>query len=409
MRILSRALAALALLFAGLFGPGLARAATPLLGLYEGNSCNISAQNASARNMLGRQEDIDDVFVDYSHSPDYAYTNTDYGLSCYQSQVANVAVTIPLAYTQPSAGGYGLTAGAYTLADVAAGKLDPLFIHQAHSLVSHGFPSAHLRLGHEMNLNVDPWKAQGQEATFNAAFCHVKAVIQAAEPTAHFTFWLNPSVDGDASNEHPPCITAADSGTAWDQYESWWTQAGRTSEPAAWQAFYGGWWGVDSLLGWYGADRHAAPEVGIGMVTDSGGQTAKDDPYAMAQIIAYDTAHRVEFISLWDAPAFTGYPGLLHDGSKPGETLEVLKTWGGGSLPTLLAGSSLYTGTAYKVAAPAGYHAFLAQLADGHVEQLAWGDQAGQTIQAVDLTVAGKVAAALVPAITVIQIRPAGP
>ena len=392
MRHLTRALAALQALCAALWLAtglsGAAYAATPLLGLYEGAGCNVPVQNASARNMLGRKEDLDTLFIDYSQTPDYAYTNADYGLGCYQGQVANVALSVPLAFTKASAGQYGLTAAAYTLADVAAGKLDAFFVHLAQSAVSHGFPNAHMRLGWEMNGGWYTWAAHGNEATFNTAFCHVKGVMQAATPTAKFTYWLNPTVAADASNEHPACISAADSGTAWDQYETWWDQSGVTAEPAAWNNVLNGYWAFGSLNSWYGSDRHAVPEMGIGLVTDSSGQTAADDPYAMAQTIALDTAAHVEFMVLWDAPAWTGYPGLLHDGSKPGETLEVLKTWGGGSLPTLLAGSSLYTGSAYKAAPPTGYHAFLAQLANGDVEQLAWGDQVGQTIQATDLTAA---------------------
>ncbi len=380
MRHLTRALAALALLSGAVACR--AHAATPQLYLYEGNSCAVATQNAAARNMLGRVEDGDDVFVDYRYSADYAYTNVAYGIGCYKGQVANIAVTVPLAFTQPSAGGYGLTKGAYTLADVAAGKLDTFYAQVAHVLVADGFSAAQLRPGHEMNLNVDPWKASGQAATFDAAFCHEKAVMQAAEPTARFTFWLNPSVDGTASGEHPACITAADSGTAWDQYESWWTQTGKTTEPAAWQAAFGGYWGIASMASWYGTDRHAAPEVGAGLITSSAATTAQDDPYFMAKLIAYDVSQNVEWVGLWDNNS--GYPGRWADGSHPGIALEVMKEWS--PLSSTLAGSSLYTGTAYKVSAPIGYHAFLAQLANGDVDQLAWGDSVGQTLQATDLT-----------------------
>ncbi len=116
--------------------------------------------------------------------------------------------------------------------------------------------------------------------------------MQAAELAGHFTFWLNPSVDGDASGEHPACISAADSGTAWDQYESWWTQTGKTTEQAA----FGAYWGISSMASLYGADRYAAPEVGAGFITSSAGSTAQNHSNFMSQLVAYDASQKVE----WD-------------------------------------------------------------------------------------------------------------
>ena len=407
MRLLTLALAALALLSGGVALAPMVHASTPQLYLYEGNSCSVASQNATARNMLGHVEAGDVLFIDYSQTPDYAYANADYGLGCYKGQVANVALSVPLAFVKASAGGYGLTAGAYTLADVAAGKLDAFFVHVARSAVAHGFPNAHMRLGWEMNGNWYVWAAQGKTAAFQAAFCHVAAVMRAAAPSAKFTYWVNPSTNADASNEGPTCA-AADVGMAWDQYESYWTQAGATSEPSAWTNAYGGWWGIDSMASWYGSLRHAVPEFGVGLETVANAKTTTDDPAFMAKLIAYDAARGAEFMGLWDTPAFTGYPGKITDGSHPGEALEVIKEWGVAPLPTLLAGAKLYTGTAYKAAPPAGYHAVLAQLASGDVEQLAWGDRAGQTIQASDFKAPARVAASPEPAVKVTKISPAG-
>ena len=42
------------------------------------------------------------------------------------------------------AGSDGLTEGAFTLADVTAGKLDAFYVHVAQSAVAHGFPNAHM-------------------------------------------------------------------------------------------------------------------------------------------------------------------------------------------------------------------------------------------------------------------------
>ena len=379
MRHLARALAACTILAgAAACHPKHAHAATPLLGLYEGNGCNIAAQNAAARNMLGRVEDLDTVFIDYSQTPEYAYTNVDYGLGCYQGQVANVALSVPLAFTRASGGGYGLTAGAYTLEDVLAGKLDAVFAHFAQSAVAHGFRQAFMRLGWEMNGNWYLWAAQGRTATFDAAACHVEQVMEAAAPTANFSFVLNPTTNADASNEYPPCNLDV----AWDQYENFWTVHAAPIGAPAFAMARDSWWGFDSMPGWYGASRHEAPEVGVGYQAAANAPTTADDPVFMHDLIAYDVAQNVVYMGFWDSNA--SYPGRFSDGSHPGEALEVMKEWG--SVASTLAGSSLYTGTAFKAAPPAGYHAFLAQLTNGDVEQLAWGDQVGQTIQATDLT-----------------------
>ncbi len=370
MRLLTRALATLALLSGGMALAPMAHAATPQLYLYEGASCAVASQNAAARNMLGRIEDGDDVFITFG-TPEQAYVSVDYGLGCYKGQVANVALSVPLGFSAGAAGQYGLTKGASTLADVPAGKLDAVFAHIAQSAVSHGFPAAQMRLGEEMNGGWYPaWAAAGRASAFQAAFCHVKAVMQAAAPTAKFTYWVNPSTVADPSGEAPTCAD----GVAWDQYASVYSTAGAKAEPQQWANALSGWWGVASMASWGGSMRHAVPEAGVGALGD--------DPTFMAGLIAYDAAQKAEWFGLWDSNA--SYAGRISDGSKPGEALEVMKEWS--SLAPILAGASLYTGTAYKVSAPTGYHAFLAQLANGDVEQLAWGDAVGQTLQATDLT-----------------------
>ena len=404
MRHLIRTLASSAILAAAAAcHPKAAHAAVPLLGLYEGASCAIAAQNAPARNMLGRTEDLDTLFIDYTQTPEYAYTNVDWSLGCYRSQVPNVALAVPLAVTKPAAGRYGITAGAYTLADVDAGKLDAFYAHVAHSAISHGFPHAHMRLGWEMNGGWYLWAAHGQEMLFNSAFCHVKAVMQAAEPTAHFTYWLNPTVNADASNEHPDACMDASTGVAWDQYENYYTTDAKPIGAPAYADAFARWWGIGSEGSWYGSASHAAPEVGFGWSSSPTATSSLDDPVYTASVIAYDVSQHVAYFGLWDSNAsYAG--GRISDGSKPGEALEIIKVWGAAPLPKMLAGASLYTGSDYRAPPPPGYHAVLAQLANGDVEQLAWGDQVGQTIQALDLTAAAKTAAA--PRVTAIGISP---
>ena len=122
-------------------------------------------------------------------------------------------------------------------------------------------------------------------------------------------------------------------------------------------------------------------------MTSPTSSTTDDETFAAA-VIAYDAAEGTEFVSWWGGNA--SYGGRWSDGSKPGVASEVIKAWSAAPFLTLLAGAKLYTGTTYKAAPPAGHHTILAQLASGHVEQLAWGDLVGQTIQVIDLTAPAK-------------------
>ncbi len=389
MRLLTRALAALALLCAGLVGPQLAHAATPLVGVYVGPSCNVAAQQAPFRNLLGRTEDIDDLYIDFRYTPDVGIGNAAYGLGCYKGQVANVAVSVPLAFLQPSVGGYGLTKGAYTLADVAAGKLDPFFVAVAKDEVADGFSHAINRLGIEMSGGWNPWAAAGREATFVAAFCHVRTVMLAVAPG--LTFDVNPATDTSASGEIPTC--ADEKGT--DAYFQQYTAAGAKAEPAIWNNVLNGWWGLATVYNFHGDLPRAIPEYGIGGLGD--------DAQGEASALDFFIAQGVRWIGFWDSgSAYAG--GAFSDGSHPGIALEFLKRFGPAALTPVLADSSVYTGTAYKVSAPAGYHALLAQLVNGDVEQLAWGDAVGQTLQATNLTAQAAAAAKAGAAVSTLTV-----
>ncbi len=384
MRLLPRALTALALLSGA--AACRAHAATPQLYLYEGASCAVASQNAAARNMLGREEDGDLVFITYG-TADQAVASAAYGLGCYKGQTPNVMVEVPLAFSAVSAGGYGLTRDAYTLPDVAAGKLDALFVAIAKDEVADGFPHAINRLGEEMSGGWYPWAAASNPALFQAAYCHVQAVMQAEAPG--LTFVWNPAVDTSTEGQKPSCATAGGP----DIYFSAYSTAGDTTkaEPGRWNAVLGDWYGASQLATGYAGMTKYVPEFGAGALGD--------DEAGTASALAYFGAQGVAAVGLWDSNA--SYAGRISDGSKPGEALEVMKEWS--SLAPILAGASLYTGMAYKVSAPTGYQAFLAQLANGDVEQLAWGDAVGQTLQATDLTAqaAGAAKAGAVPALTV--------
>ena len=343
-----------------------AQAATPKVYVFKGtdSNCDVATINTPFRNMIGRTEDGDLVFVDQSHSPDYAYTNVDWEVGCYKGQVANIALGVPLAFPQPSAGLYSIPAGDNTLADTAAGKLDLLYQHMAAVLVAGKFPNAYIRLGWEFNGNWQPWSAGSNKAVFNAAFAHVAAIFKST-PGSHFTVILNPSINNDASGEFPS--SGADN-VGWDVYKTQWAINGATAEPTQYNNALNGWWGISSMASWYGSLPHAAPEFGVG-----GGYG--DDGVFMAQALTYFTNQKAAFVGYWDSSA--SYDGIISNGSKPAEALEYLKVFGPGNMPTTLAGARLYTGPfSASITQGVGMHSLLIQLANGRVGMVFWGDTA---------------------------------
>ena len=355
MRPLTRALAALALLSAGVALAPMAHAATPLIGVYVGPSCNVAAQQAQFRNMLGRKEDIDDIYVDFRGTADAGIGNASYGLGCYKGQVANVAVSIPLAFLQPSTGGYGLTKGAYTLADVAAGKLDPFFSRAAQAEVADGFPHAINRLGIEMSGGWNPWAAGGNPALFDAAFCHVRAVMLAEAPGT--TYVVNPATNTSASGEIPTCAD----GKGTDAYFQQYTAGSAKAEPAIWTNVLNGWWGLAGVYNFHGDLPRSIPEYGIGGLGD--------DAQGEASALAFFAAQNVQWVGFWDSgSAYAG--GKFSDGSHPGIALEFLKVFAPGKIPALLAGAAVYTGP-ITVSTPGLTH-ILVKLASGRLLMIAW-------------------------------------
>ena len=365
--------------------PAAVQAATPKVYVFKGtdSGCDVATINTPFRNMIGRTEDGDLVFIDQTHSPDYAYTNVDWEVGCYKGQVANIALGVPLAFPQPAAGLYSIPAGDNTLADTAAGKLDLLYQHMAAVLVADKFPNAYIRLGWEFNGNWEPWSAGPNKAVFNAAFAHVAAIFKST-PGSHFTVILNPSITNDASGEFP---SAGVDNVGWDVYKNQWSINGATAEPAAYNNALNGWWGISSMASWYGNLPHAAPEFGVG-----GG--FGDDGVFMAQALAYFTKQNAAFIGYWDSSA--SYDGIISDGSKPAEALEYLKVFGPGGLPGMLAGSSLYKGPfSATITQGAGMHSLLIQLASGKVGMVFWGDSA--TAQQIVITMSSPVKTSIVP------------
>ena len=366
--------------------PEATHAATPQLYVYTSTSGDFGQEQTNLnrwRNFIGAKEAGWVLFNDYTSTGAAALGNCSYGLGLARGHgVGNVAYSIPLAFQ----------AGP-TLDQVAAGANDANYT-ACFKLIATAFPNAQIRLGWEEDGEWYVWSATTHPAaTFVAAWNRIAALARAQG----LRVWLNPAI-GRPANMGDPGPTAAPD-VAYDVYQSKNSVGGVTAEPAMISDSMIDWWMMNTLTSYYPERTKAVWEFGMG---EEG-----DDPVWMAGALAKLTSiPTMEAIGVWDSSA--SYPGTLSDGSKPASALELLKVFGPAAIKTQIAGASLYTGTAYKASAPAGYHAFLAQLANGHVEQLAWGDQAGQTLQATDLTAAASAASAARPAVTVTQISPAG-
>ena len=371
IKAMSRGLGMLAVLTSGatlLALQGQATAATPKLFVYKGTdtNCDVAPISTPFRNMIGRTEDGQIVFLAQNGSPDDAWNNVDWEMGCYQGLTPNVAVSVPLAYPSPSGGANGVAAGAHTLQDVAAGKLDALYQHMAADIVQRGFRKAYIRLGWEHNGSWYGWAAGPDKTAFNQAFAHVAAIFKAAT-NSKFTIILNPSTGQDASGEFP--ASGVDQ-VGWDVYKNQYNIGSATSEPAQYQSAYSGWWGISSMASWYGQEAHCVPEFGVG------GGLGDDGPF-MASSLAYFESENASFIGYWDSTA--SYDGIISDGSKPAEALEYLKVFGPGDVPSIFKNATLYQGSfTASISSGSGMHALLIQLASGSIGMYIWGNSTAE-------------------------------
>ncbi len=267
-----------------------------------------------------------------------------------------------------------------TLAQVAAGANDAHYAATFKAIAA-AYPGADVRLGWEEDGEWYLWSATiaANKATDSiAAYTRVAALAR----VAGLRPWLCPSIGRPANAGDPGATVAPD--VAFDVYlNSAWTDASDGQFVA--------WWMQNTLTNWQPARTKAVMEFG----------STNDRAAYMAKSLAQFQGMGLEKLVIWDSDS--GYTGLISDGSQPGTAIELWKVFGPAPIKAQLAGASLYTGTAVKASPPVGYtHAVLAQLANGDVEQLAWGDAVGQTLQATDLTAQAATAkAGAVPALTV--------
>ncbi|MHB8287159.1 MAG: glycoside hydrolase family 26 protein [Caulobacteraceae bacterium] len=378
MRLITRALLA-ASMFCGLAG---AAHAAPQVYVYRGAGCTGAAALPAFQNLYGRQVDGVVDFADYTQTSSQIVSNLNWGLGCWQGKVKNVAMSI------------GLAVKGTTIQQVAAGALDTQYAAMAASFVSHGFPTAYIRLGWEMNGNWYPWGSQG--AAYVAAFNHVAPILKKGCPKCQI-IW-NPAAGSSPASEMPGVANIDLIGD--DEYANSWNSGGATSEPGlfgtATTGDYGGSWAFTSYrpgsrayyVGSAVSQRpYAIPEMGVGSRSDGHGActltaaASCDDGVFMADELA--SASTAQFIGFWDYNA-GDYNSQFSDGSRPKEALAFLQAEGSSYLQAYLKGATVYTGT-FKAAA-SGMNSFLVQLASGSLALVFWGDATTKTTSTITLS-----------------------
>jgi hypothetical protein len=372
------------ILFAALALSGAARAAhaAPLVYVYKGGGCSGVAALPAFQNLLGRQVDGVVDFNDYTQTPTNAVSNLNWALGCWKGHVPNIAISIGLAFN------------GMTTAKIATGSMDTQFAQMGASLVSHGFSTAYIRLGWEMNGGWYGWGQKG--ATYVAAFNRIAPILKKACPKCQIVW--NPAAGMDPSSEFPGVANIDLIGS--DEYANSWNSGGATTDPGLFgtssNGDYGGSWGFISYrpgsrayyVGTAASQRpYAIPEMGVGSRSDGHGAcklttfASCDDGAFMAAELASSTT--AKFIGFWDYNA-GDYNSQFSDGSRPNATLAFLQAEGSSCLQSYLKGATVYTGK-FKATA-AGVNSFLVQLQSGSLALIAWGDSTNKTTMTVTLT-----------------------
>ena len=351
-------------------------AATPALYVYTGSVPLVYR----FENMLGRKVDGVTQF-DAFDSPAVALGALNAGLPSLCGQGWGVSMRFPAAFSN------------MTLQQVAAGGADAAYAAMFKEMEKCVAPTKIVSIGHEMNGGpFYPWAAKGGPA-FIAAYKHVLAIGRVDCPSCKLTW--NPGMTGDPRPFYPGDDQMDE--LDWDYYATVYASGGKYDEASLEQGNLHGYWALDAAgpasgKGWKASLPLGFPEMGVGGESNGMGvcpaknPSGCDDGPLTAAILAYMVKTGATRISWWDFDG-GGYNSLLSDGLRPAEMIALCQVYCVSSVANTLVGATAYTGTTIKKDPPTGYRTILALLANGHVEQLAWGDKAGQPLQATDLTV----------------------
>jgi hypothetical protein len=273
----------------------------PIFAVYKGAGCDGLSRLPRYQGIFGVLGGVDDFFSAASWTQ--MQSGAQWAMSCWKGQPYQLALGVPLVVT----GG--------TLSSAAAGAYDAQFRQLGATIVANGQANAFLRLGWEFNGNWYPWGANGDPASFKAAFSHVAGVLRSV-PGSHFSIVWNPSM---ATGTVP-----AD--TLWpgddvvdfvglDVYNQSWRP--QDVDPVVrWQGHLTDNYGLNWLATFAAAHqkRIIIPEWATGTRPDGHGWG--DDPLFIHNMAAWMRANNVLYQAYWDFTA-SDFDGTMSGGKFP--------------------------------------------------------------------------------------------
>jgi hypothetical protein len=295
--------------------------------VYKGAGCTGVQALPQYEAILGRKVDGVTDFLDDSSTWPNLVNETNWALGCWQGNVNNVDISLPMVVSQHDSN---------ALSEVASGQFKAYFVQVAKSLMSHGFPNAYIRVGWEFNGGWYPWTATASPAAWQQGFREIVSAMRSV-PGQHFHFVWNPALyEGQFwPDQAYPGDDVVDV-IATDAYNQSW-DAGYTSSANMWNSVDNDSWGVAQVISF--AKQHnkpvAFPEWGTGIRPD--GHGGGDDPLFIANMAKTMASANVAFQSYWDYPA-SDYNAQLSNGQYPAALAAFMAAFGSTSAG---AGSSL--------------------------------------------------------------------
>ena len=240
-------------------------------------------------------------------------SDAEWSIGCY----AKVRSTTSFTFSIPMLPADGVS----TLAKGANGDYDQTFVQIAKLLVSHGLPTAIVRLGWEFNGNWQPWSSYKDNVHFMSYYRRIVSLMRAV-PGARFTFeWCpNLGIGTLAPDQSYPGDDFVDV-IGMDVYDSHWSPIDATPE-SRWNFFvtrdYGLQWQVDFAKAH--GKRFSFPEWSCC------GDSTGDDPYFINQVAAWLRTNGYLYADYWDSN--TSYRGELMNGQYPKATAAYIADFG---------------------------------------------------------------------------------
>ncbi len=290
---------------------GGALGASPLpLGVFLGNGANGAARLPAFEQWLGREPaQVLDFFAYDSWASlqsDAAWTCASWRGPGLRPLVRQVCLSVPL------------TIQGATLAEVADGRRDAVFLAVGRSMVASGWGGAIVRLGWEFNGSWMPWAAASDPKAYVAAYRRVVQDLRSTQG-AHFTFdwccaWGRNQIAPDTVYPGDDVVDIVGMDLYTRSYNPFTRDPGRR-----WRLMESASYGLDWLVAFSRA-RHkqlSIPEWGTGeALTPDGGVGGGDDALFVENMANFLESSGAAYSDYWDFHA-PDYDASVSDGQHP--------------------------------------------------------------------------------------------